>query len=237
MTAGQIVAKSWELYRQVSDEKEIFEIEVTQSNGRREEKTFTRWTKYDAGKSEDKITVKFSKPAMDEGLGLLTWRHPDRSDDQWLKLPSLDRVRRISVSDQDKYFAGTDLTYEDTRQLVGERLKDFDYRLLKKEGEQWIIEALPKAGTETGYSKRIFRIDGRFAFIKIEYYAKDGKHLKTQTNSQLVYEKNGLWRTGLILLNNHLLNRKTSIKTVDRKLNNGFSSDYFSQKFLESRQK
>jgi len=119
LSAEKIIARSWQLYRQASTEKESIEVESIQNQGRRESKSLTRWTKFDPS-GEDKVAVVFSKPVMDDGLGLLTWRHPDKEDDQWLKLPSMDKVRRVSVSDYDKYFAGTDFTYEDLRQLSGE---------------------------------------------------------------------------------------------------------------------
>jgi hypothetical protein len=235
LTAAQIIAKSWQLYRQVSDEKETIEIVIKYNDSRREEKSLIRWIKYDSAKAEDKVTIKFFKPAIEDGLGLLTWRHSGGSDDQWLKLPSLDRVRRVSISDQAKYFAGTDITYEDSRQLIGERTSAFDYRVLRNEENLWVIEALPKAGTETGYSRRIFWIDNKFAVHKIEYYSKDGKFLKVQTNSHITYTVGGLWRAALIEINNLMLTRQTSMRIVERRLNISPPPDIFSIKFLESR--
>ncbi|OHB70140.1 MAG: hypothetical protein A2W17_00985 [Planctomycetes bacterium RBG_16_41_13] len=151
----QIIAKSWQLYRQTPDEKETIEVVVSYHDGRQDAKTLTRWIKYDPDGGEDKIAVKFHKPAMDEGLGLLTWRHAQKSADQWLKLPSLEKVRRVSSGEQDKYFAGTDLTYEDLRQLIGERTRDFAYRLIQREGDMSVVEIVPNNGIETGYSRRV----------------------------------------------------------------------------------
>jgi len=86
--------------------------------------------------------------AYKDVLGLLTWRHADKDDDQWLKLPSMEKVRCISTADQDKYFAGTNLTYEDTRQLMGERINSFTYRTITQDSQGWQIEALPKPGAQ-----------------------------------------------------------------------------------------
>lgn len=232
-----IVAKSWQLYRQTPDEKETIEVVVSYRDGRQDTKTLTRWIKYDPDGEEDKIAVKFHKPAMDEGLGLLTWRHAQKNADQWLKLPSLERVRRISSGEQDKYFAGTDLTYEDLRQLIGERTRDFAYRLIRREGEQSVIEVLPNNGTETGYNRRVVWIDNKFVFHKMEYYGKEGKLLKIQMNKDITRLDNGLWRTDSIDVNNLLLNRRTSLRVLDRQLNGNLSAEIFSVKFLETKRR
>lgn len=231
----QIVAKSWQLYRQTPDEQETIEVVVSYFDGRRDTKALTRWIKYGPDGEEDKIAVKFHKPAMDEGLGLLTWRHAQKSADQWLKLPSLERVRRVSPGEQDKYFAGTDLTYEDLRQLTGERIRDFTYRLIQREGEQSVIEILPNNGIKTGYSRRIAWIGNAFVLHKMEYYGKNGKLLKIQTNNDITLSDNGLWRTDCIEVNNLMLNRRTSLRVIDRQLNSNLPAEIFSVRFLETK--
>lgn len=232
-TAEQVVAKSWKLYRQAKDEKEAVDLTVKYKDGRKEEKSLTRWLRYD-DKGEDKVTIKFSKPAMDDGLGLLTWRHADKDDDQWLKLPSMDKVRRISTSEQDKYFAGTDLTYEDTRQLMGERTRDFTYRIIKHDNKGWQIEALPKQAGNSGYSKRVMYFSDNYACTAIEYFGKDSKMIKDQQNSGLTASGNGQWRAAKIEITNHVLNRSTFMTMKNRKLNSGLAADIFSTKNLES---
>src|SRR2546428_5363176 len=49
------------------------------------------------GKSESKSILFFLSPSDVKGVGLLAWAHPARDDDQWLYLPELARVRRIST--------------------------------------------------------------------------------------------------------------------------------------------
>lgn len=232
--AQQIVAKSWQLYRQAATEKETTDLQVIQQGGKTEDKSLIRWIRYDKD-GEDKITVRFTKPAADDGLGLLTWRHPGKNDDQWLKLPSLDKVRRVSSSDQEKYFAGTDFTYEDLRQLAGEQTSDFEYRLLRTEGESKVIEATAKSAKESVYSKRIFWISSKYATVKTEYYAKNGTLIKIQTNGAITFKPNGLWRPGIVEMDNSLLKRKTVMNIRERAIDPNISSDIFTQRFLESK--
>ena len=67
---------------------------------------------------EEKRTVLFyQSPTNVRGTGFLTYDYPnaDTDDDQWLYLPALRKVRRISSSDRGDYFLGTDFTYEDIK--------------------------------------------------------------------------------------------------------------------------
>ncbi|OPY17302.1 MAG: hypothetical protein A4E69_00034 [Syntrophus sp. PtaB.Bin138] len=236
MTAGEIVAKSWDLFRLAKDERELVRVSVAYHDGRREEKELTRWTLYEPS-GEDKVAIRFSKPALDDGLMLLVWRHPGKSDDVWLKLPSFAQERRVSTSDQGKYFAETDLTYEDTRQLIGERIGDFEYRMTGRSGSGWTIEATAKPGVDTAYGKRVFAIDPRYVFTKIEYYAKGGTPIKTQTNTRVTVDRRGRWRVDQVELDNHLLKRKTTMKIVERKVDQNISPEVFSRKFLTGRKR
>ena len=232
LTAEQVVKKSWEQYR-AKYEKELVKITISYQDGRKEEKKLVRWTSFDPNQ-EDSVTIKFQEPALDRGLGLLTQRHSQAKDEQWLKLPSMKSARKISAGEQDKYFAGTDFTNEDIRQLIGERTKDFDYRLINKDNAGWTIEATPKPGVETGYSKRILKINPQMVMTTLEYYGKNGELLKTQTNSRIVILGNNIWRPNLIEVNNLLLKRRTVVDIGSRDLNTEIPQNVFTKDFLES---
>jgi len=67
---------------------------------------------------EDSCRIMFFvEPANVKDTGFLTYDYPDleTEDDQWLYLPALRKVRRISASDRGDYFLGTDFTYEDIK--------------------------------------------------------------------------------------------------------------------------
>jgi hypothetical protein len=229
----EIITKSWELFRQVDHEKESVRIVMSYSDGRKEERKLVRWTRFDPG-GEDSITIKFIDPPLERGLGLLTLRHAQREDEQWLKLPSLKKVRKVAAGEQDKYFAGTDLTNEDIRRLIGERVRDFTYSLAKKEGDASIIEAVPRAGTETGYGRRLIWVNEKLAITRVEYFGKKGELIKTQANSGITVSEKGLWRTDHVELDNLLLKRKTQIDIEERELDRALSPSIFSKDFLES---
>ncbi|MFU8857306.1 MAG: outer membrane lipoprotein-sorting protein [Deferrisomatales bacterium] len=230
-----VVARTWELYRQAVDEEEHIEIEIVHGGGRTEKKALLRWTRYDPS-GEDRVSIRFLQPALDAGLGLLVWRHPEGTDDQWLKLPSVERVRRVAAGDQGKYFAGTDLTYEDTRQLTGERTGDFRYQLLREEGSARVIEATPREGVSSSYGRRRLWVDERFAVTRIEYDGKDGRLVKMQTHDEVEVTASGLWRPQRVEVRNLLFDRMTVLRVTARKLNSGIAPDVFTAKALERRQ-
>jgi hypothetical protein len=232
--ACALVERSWAQYRRATCETEDTEITLSYDGGRKEVKRLTRWIQFDPA-GEDKVTIVFSQPPNDDGLGLLTWRHPQGSDDQWLKLPSMKQVRRVSVSDQSKYFAGTDLTYEDARQLIGERTGDFSYSFAGETNGLVRVEALPRAGVNTGYGRRVLWFDHDERITRTDYYAADRTRLiKTQHNEELVTDEKGRWRVAASRIENVLLKRTTLLKIIGRKIDTPVSPNLFTRAFLES---
>ena len=61
----------------------------------------------------DKLMMIFDRPADVNGTVLLTYSHKTTSDDQWLFLPALKRVKRISSSNKSGPFIGSEFAYED----------------------------------------------------------------------------------------------------------------------------
>ncbi|HEY5675545.1 MAG TPA: outer membrane lipoprotein-sorting protein, partial [Myxococcales bacterium] len=75
----------------------------------------------------DKSRVTFDWPADVKGTRLLTWSHKDGNDDQWLYLPAIKRVKRISSSDKSGSFMGSEVAYED---LGSQEPEKYKYKLL-----------------------------------------------------------------------------------------------------------
>jgi hypothetical protein len=63
----------------------------------------------------------FLKPADLEGLGVLTIRYvsPDKDDDQYMYVPSMRRVRRMSTAQRQDSAGGTDHCWDDYRGWMG----------------------------------------------------------------------------------------------------------------------
>jgi hypothetical protein len=232
-----IIQQSWDKYRNITSEYEKADILILHDDDRKEEKEIVRWTLFDSF-GNDKILTKFIKPIRDNGLALLIWRNENRGDDQWLKLPSMKQARRISISDESKYFAGTDITYEDSRQLTGERVDDFSYRSLGNNTEYSIIEAEPKPGIESAYRKRIIYINNsNYAISKIEYFNSNNEISKIQNHDKIIILETGAWRIDYLEIINFETKRKTIITITHRKINTDINSNVFSKFNLENQSK
>jgi uncharacterized protein len=231
MDARKTIEKCWAFYREgISSEEERVNISVKYDDGRTEEKSIIRWTQFDSGRN-DKVVVKFSAPPDLAKAGLLIMRS-GKEDQLWLKLNSFPNARKISGSNQEQYFFGTDFTLEDSRQLAGERTEDFEYRFVTDQGGASEIEAVPKSGTESAYTKRVICVNSRFAIEKIKYFV-GGNQVKTLQNRQVSFDASGRWRVGSIEIDNRVVKRKT-VASIKSQVNCDLAKVRFTADFLGS---
>ncbi|HMA75801.1 MAG TPA: outer membrane lipoprotein-sorting protein, partial [Candidatus Krumholzibacteriaceae bacterium] len=135
----------------------------------------------DFGKEEKKIMF-FISPADVRDTSFMNWSYDEkgRDDDQWIYLPALKRVKRISSDSKSDYFMGSDFTYDD----LGDRHPYEDkHKLLREEemgGEDcYVVESIPRE-EEYIYSRTVtWIIKNKWIGLKKEFYDEDGEHLKT----------------------------------------------------------
>jgi uncharacterized protein len=117
---------------------------------------------------EMRTIVFYQSPANVRNTSFLTWDYPeaDRDDDQWLYLPALRKVRRISAADRGDYFMGTDFTYEDIKLDGKLSISDYKYSLLEgpedtQQGHYKLAATTRDEDTarELGYSRIDFWVD------------------------------------------------------------------------------
>ncbi len=114
---------------------------------------------------DDRYSISFFlEPADIKGTASLTYDYDaaDQDDDQWLYMPALGKVKRLTSADQSGSYMGTDLNYSD---LTTNDVEDYEYTLLKEDEADgvkvWVIQAIPRAQAvrdETGYSKSVMFI-------------------------------------------------------------------------------
>lgn len=189
-------------------------------------KEMTRYLKYDSG-LEDKMQIYFNFPPRDEGTQFLIWRYPKRSDDIWMYASALRRNRRLAAPDQEDHFMGSTFTYEDLRRLMGEvgQVADqFTFSLAKEEvidGRQcYVVEVRPDPvkKPDTGYGlRKFYREKKQPVFVRVEYFDKNGRLLKTQNNLAISYVA-GLWRPALVEMYDANTETSTVLYWTERKL-------------------
>jgi len=206
------------------------------------------------GRSSDDISYKdlvvFTGPTAVKGLAILTWSYisPDTDQNQWLWLPSLKKIRKISAAQSDDSFMGSDFTVEEittrkfedeTYKLLGEEeFKGFTSEYNNKTYHQgtdcFVIEAKPKR-SPWYYSKRTVWIDKNTGGdIYHEVYDPNGRLYKTIfKNYEFINVDGNDYATQTFLEVKDLrTEHKTIIEMRDIKYNQGFSEDLFTEKSL-----
>lgn len=70
------------------------------------------------------------KPRDVQGTALLTHGHINSQDDQWLYLPALKRVKRISATARSGSFMGSEFSYED---MSSPEVEEYTHKYLRDE--------------------------------------------------------------------------------------------------------
>lgn len=184
---------------------------------------------------EKKTVMVFLSPADVKGVGHLNYEYDDisKDDDTWLFLPALKKVRRIAGSARNDYFMGSDFTYddmgdrqveEDTHTLIGEETRD---------GQPcWIVESKP-LDSSSMYSKTISHVrKDNYVIVYVEYFDRQGKPLKTLTNSN-IKRIDGIWTIGNMLMENIQEKHQTRIVNEEMTFNLPIKDSLFRVSTLE----
>ena len=166
----------------------------------------------------DRSRVTFEWPADVKGTRLLTWSHKDGNDDQWLYLPSIKRVKRISAADKSGSFMGSEVAFED---LGSQEPEKYRYKWLAdaKEGgrDSWQLERVPVA-KGSGYARHVVWLDKEFQLpLRIDYYDRKNELLKTSRYSKHTKHGNG-WKVDNIEVSNVQTKKKTVLDWTERSI-------------------
>ena len=249
-----LITETWARYRSVKTEREESEIlivsapqaagfsraetEALAREGRTGviHKRAVRHVLY-APDHHDKIHLLFSLPPDDAGLGVLVWRQTDNAqDDMWLFMPGYRAVRRIPASSNQR-LAGTDLLYEDVRELAGERTDRFTYKTVATESIDGrateVISATPKPDTVTAYGSRKSWIDKEWLFpLKMEFYDPSGKLWKVMRNTEIHEVAPGVRRADLAEMRDVQQNECTLLLVTKRNVGIDIPPQVFTEDYL-----
>lgn len=182
----------------------------------------------------EKKVLFFTAPADVRDTAFMNWSYndPSKPDDQWIYLPALRRVRRISAEKKNDNFMGSDFTYED----LGERHPDLDtHRVTGTEtidGRRvYIVESVPKDGS-SAYGKTISWIaDGIWIGLKREFYDSSGTHLKT-LEIEDYREIDGFWTIRRMTMADEKTGHSTTMELSDLRFNTGISENSFTERTM-----
>ncbi len=191
---------------------------------------------------DDKRSVIFyTDPKNIEGTAFLTYDYAstDTDDDQWLYLPAMRKVRRISSSNRGDYFLGTDLTYDDMKRETKVTIEDYNWNTLREEPVNdapcYVVEATPKSpeiGKELGYSRAEFYFDQDTGLKRrTDFWDTGGNPLKT-IRFLGIKQIDGIWTMTRLECDNLKTGHKTVLEFSDIDYEADVDDDLFSERAL-----
>lgn len=167
---------------------------------------------------EKRTVIFYLSPKSVKDTAFMTYDYPtaNKDDDQWLYLPAMRKVRRISASDRGDYFLGTDFTYEDIKKETKVTIEDYDRKTLRQDNidghRVFVVESIPvnaDVANELGYSKVLQWVDADIWIVrKAEFWGNRGKLLKTITSSD-IRQVQAIWTTHRLEVFNHKTKHQT----------------------------
>jgi outer membrane lipoprotein-sorting protein len=159
---------------------------ITARNGSTTERVVVQYSK--DGPNGSRAIIEFQQPPSVAGTRFLTITNANGTDDRWIFLPNLGRVRRIAASEGSGSFVGTDFSYDDVSSTS--RGADLDtHSILREENYNgaacYVIQSVPKDSSYQ-YSKMVQWIakDSLIA-LKIELYDRRNTLVKTAEMSDI----------------------------------------------------
>jgi hypothetical protein len=182
----------------------------------------------DAG---DKSLITFDEPRDVAGTAFLTHSKVLEPTDQWIYLPALRRVKRISSVNQNGSFMGSEFSYED---LGAPHVDRFSYRFLREEVMEniayFVFERVPRY-ENSGYARQVAWLDTtEYRLHRIDFYDRGDDLLKTVKFNDYRRYLDKYWRAHDMHMVNHQTGKETRLIWQDFQ----FGSDLYDGDFAVS---
>ncbi len=183
----------------------------------------------------DKSIAIFDSPPDLTGTILLTHTQIGADDNQWLYLPGLKRVKRISSSNKTGAFFASEFAYED---IAAPEVGRFSYVYLGQEAcgslTCNVVEERPNY-RNSGYGKLVAYIDTQaYRTQRIEYFDRRGALLKVLDFGGYRQYRGRFWRPQSLTMSNRKTGRTTVLRYGQWALGTGLSDATFSQQNLRN---
>ena len=183
----------------------------------------------------DKRLIVFDHPRDVKGTAFLVFSKKVGNDDQWLYLPALKRVKRLSANNKSGPFVGSEFAYED---LSSQEVEKYTYKYIKDETigglDCYVIERYP-VDRKSGYTKQVVWFDkAEFRVVKTDYYDRKRALLKTFTAEGFQAYADDYWRADKFLMVNHQTGKSTELVWNDYQFSKGLKDSRFTSSRLKN---
>ncbi|MGR9107101.1 MAG: outer membrane lipoprotein-sorting protein [Gammaproteobacteria bacterium] len=170
----------------------------------------------------------FFEPRDLRNTAVLTYSHGLVPDDQWIYLPALKRVKRISTQNKSGPFVGSELAFED---LSSWEVEKYSYRYLGDEvmdgHECFKVENIPQY-EHSGYTRQVEWVDQEiYQPRRLDFYDRKNALLKTLTFHDYKQYLGQYWRPDRMLMVNHQTGKSTELLWDERQFRVGLNESDF----------
>jgi len=182
----------------------------------------------------DKSLSIFDWPRDVKGTALLNFTHKTGNDDQWLYLPALKRVKRISSANKSGSFMGSEFSYED---ITSQEVEKYTYKWIRDEEYRdekcFVFERYP-VYKNSGYTRQVVWLDHKdYKILQIKFYDRKGALLKILNQSDFKQYLGKYWYPGTMYMENHQTGKSTLVTWKNYKFRNGLGSKDFNKSSLK----
>ncbi len=182
----------------------------------------------------DKSLLVFNSPKDVKGTAFLSHTHALKPDDQWLYLPALKRVKRISSANKSGPFVGSEYAFED---LASQEVEKYKYKWLRDEAlegrDTFVIERYPQY-KHSGYTRQIVWIDKEmYQPLQVIYFDRKNAELKTLKFIDYKQYLDQYWRPGKMEMSNHQTGKSTTLTWENYQHKTGLSDRDFDRNTLK----
>ncbi|MFT5313060.1 MAG: outer membrane lipoprotein-sorting protein [Paraglaciecola sp.] len=182
----------------------------------------------------DKGLTIFDQPRDVKGTAFLNFSHALIPDEQWIFLPALKRVKRISSRNKSGPFMGSEFAFEDMSSFEIEKYK---FTFLKDQNyngqDTFVVKQTPR-DKHSGYTKHIVWIDKQhYRPLKIEFYDRKGSLLKVLTLHDYKLYLDKYWRPMRLEMHNKQRGKSTQLITHSLAFKTGLDEGDFNKNSLK----
>lgn len=203
------------------------DLEMTLRNSRgRESQRSLKIRQLEVPDDGDKLLVIFDTPKTIRGTALLSHSHKFLPDDQWLYLPAVKRVKKITSRNRSGPFLSSEFAYED---LALQEVEKYRYRLIETvqiDNQAYFIVERSPVDEYSGYLRQVVKLDvAELRIHQIVYYDRRDNLLKTLEVNGHHKHLGRFWKAEHMYMTNHQTGKSTELRWQNYAFATGLDDD------------